>query len=121
MSSTTQSPALGRATATALGALSHDRQVRASHGYWRRAWRRFRQNYVSLSALIVLTCIIVFALSAGLISSYVTHYTYAANHLSDKLTPPFDHRYWLGTDGNGRDELTRLAYGGRVSLYVAAL
>ena len=47
--------------------------------------------------------------------------SYSDNHLSDHLVPPFTGDYYLGTDGNGRDVLTRLAYGARVSLYVAAL
>ena len=97
------------------------RDVRRSYGYWHRAWRRYAQNRVSLAALIVLTAIVLFALSAGLISRYVTNMTYAENHLSDKLLPPFTGDYLLGSDGNGRDVLTRLAYGGRISLYVAAL
>ena len=46
---------------------------------------------------------------------------YAANHLGDRLAPPFVKPYYLGADGNGRDVLTRLAYGGRVSLFIAVL
>jgi len=76
---------------------------------------------VSLTALIVLGLIVLFTLSAGLISEYVTHMSYSENHLSDKLLPPFTDPYYLGSDANGRDVLTRLAYGGRVSLYVALL
>jgi len=98
-----------------------DRRARQSYGYWRRAWRRYRKNGVSLAALIVTILIILFAISAGLISRYVTHMSYSDNHLSDHLVPPFTGDYYLGTDGNGRDVLTRLAYGARVSLYVAAL
>jgi peptide/nickel transport system permease protein len=98
-----------------------DRRARQSYGYWRRAWRRYRKNGVSLAALIVTILIILFAISAGLISRYVTHMSYSDNHLSDHLVPPFTGAYYLGTDGNGRDVLTRLAYGARVSLYVAAL
>lgn len=98
-----------------------DRQVRASYGYWRRAWRRFSRNRVSLAALIMLFAIIAFVLCAGFISSYVTHMSYSENHLPQKLTPPFTGDYILGADGNGRDVLTRLAYGGRISLYVAGL
>jgi peptide/nickel transport system permease protein len=76
---------------------------------------------VSFAALITISLIIVFCLSAGLISDHVTGMTYSENHLADKLTPPFTGNYILGADGNGRDVLTRLAYGGRVSLYVAGL
>ena len=69
----------------------------------------------------ILVLIVVFVLSAGLISTYVTGFTPSENHLSAKLTPPMTDGYILGSDGNGRDVLTRLAYGGRVSLTIASL
>jgi peptide/nickel transport system permease protein len=106
-------------------------QMRPSPGYWKRAWRRYRQNRVAMVALAVVIAIVLFAAGADVLSKYVTGFTYAENHLQAKLTPPFtsatllkDGReqemlYVLGADGNGRDVLTRLAYGGRVSLFVA--
>ena len=38
-------------------------------------------------------------------------------HLEDKYLPP-SARYWMGTDGNGRDLLTRMIWGSRMSLSV---
>ena len=38
-------------------------------------------------------------------------------HLVDKYLPPGS-RYWMGTDGNGRDLLTRMIWGSRISLSV---
>jgi peptide/nickel transport system permease protein len=95
--------------------------LRPSPGYWRRGWRRYKRNRLALVALGVVALIVLFSLGAGLISQHVTGYTYRQNHLADKLLPPFSDGYYLGTDGNGRDILTRLAYGGRVSLFVAFL
>jgi peptide/nickel transport system permease protein len=117
-------------TDTAIGGVRHhvadDRgmvlgQLRPSPGYWQRAWRRFSRNKVAVIALCVVILIFLFALCAGLISRYITGFTYTENHLSEKLSPPFTNGYILGSDGNGRDVLTRLAYGGRVSLFVAIL
>lgn len=96
-------------------------QLRPSAGYWRRAWRRFSRNRVALVALVIVVAIVLFSVGAGLVSRYVTHFTYSENHLADKLKPPFTGGYYLGSDGNGRDVATRLAYGGRISLYVAFL
>jgi peptide/nickel transport system permease protein len=39
------------------------------------------------------------------------------DHLIDKFTGPGE-RYWMGTDGNGRDLLTRMIWGSRISLSV---
>jgi ABC-type dipeptide/oligopeptide/nickel transport system permease subunit len=94
---------------------------RHAPGYWHRAWIRYRRNRVALVALIVTIAIVVFVLAAPLISRYITGFNYQENHLTDKLLPPRTGDYILGSDGNGRDVLTRLAYGGRVSLLVAGL
>jgi len=107
----------GRAPTDALGRS----QLRSTPGYFTRAWWRFRQNKVSLVALMLWVAIIVFTLAGGLISNYVSGFGYAENHLRDKLSAPGENGYILGSDGNGRDILTRLAYGGRVSLMVAGL
>lgn len=95
-------------------------RTRPVEGNWARAWRRFRANRVALLALIVTIGIFAFALAAPLVSQ-ITGFTYYENHLGDKLAKPGQNGYILGADGNGRDILTRLAYGGRVSLLVAGL
>ncbi len=93
--------------------------VRATPGIWRRAWRRFRRDHLAMAALVVTFLIIVFALAAPLVSD-LTGFSYSENHLPDKLSNPGENSYVLGSDGNGRDILTRLAYGGRITLLVAA-
>jgi peptide/nickel transport system permease protein len=93
--------------------------VRATPGMYRRAWRRFRNDHLAMAALFVVVCIVAFALAAPLVSN-LTGFTYYENHLPQKLSAPGENGYILGSDGNGRDILTRLAYGGRISLLVAA-
>jgi peptide/nickel transport system permease protein len=107
----------GLATA---GALERAR-LRSTPGFYTRAWRRFRHNKVSMVALVITFVIVLFVLSAGFISEYVTGFNYSENHLGQKLSKPGENGYIFGSDGNGRDILTRLAYGGRVSLLVAFL
>lgn len=95
--------------------------MRKARGFWAETWYQFRQNKVSMTALGVALFIIICVLGAPLISKYITGFTPTENHLPDKLTHPFTNGYILGSDGNGRDVLTRLAYGGRASLSVAGL
>lgn len=97
------------------------RALHRTPGLYTRAWHRFRENKVATTALVILTLIILFVASADLISTYVTGFTPQENHLRDKLKPPMTDGYILGSDGNGRDILTRLAYGGRVSIMIAVL
>ncbi len=95
-------------------------RARPIESNWHRAWRRFKANRLSFLALIITIAIFLFAIFAPLISHF-TGFTYYENHLADKLAHPGQDGYILGSDGNGRDILTRLAYGGRVSLLVAGL
>jgi peptide/nickel transport system permease protein len=71
-------------------------------------------------------CIIAIMVSMALFAPFLAPYSPIDQTLRDKLIPPFwvdgggiDHV--LGTDAFGRDMLSRLIYGARVSLIVAAL
>ena len=92
--------------------------ARPPTGFWRDAWRRFRRDYVAMAAGTVFLAIVLFIGFANVVSE-VTGFTYSENHLPDKLTNVGEKGYVLGSDGNGRDVLTRLAYGGRISLLFA--
>jgi len=119
---TTSIDATAPADASKRGTMVLDRVSKSkSRGFWSAAAHRFFQNKVSVAALIMTCLIIAFVLGAGLVSKYITGFTPSENHLADKLTPPFTNGYILGSDGNGRDVLTRLAYGGRASLLFAGL
>ncbi len=110
-----------RDASPSLADLAADRrELVATPGFYARSWRRFRQDAVSMTALGILAVIVLFVLAAPLISR-LTGFTPYENHLSAKLTPPLTEGYVLGSDGNGRDILTRLAYGGQVSLMIAVL
>lgn len=69
------------------------------------------------SILVVLTLL---AILAPLVSDLVTHHTPDEQDLRDVLAGPSS-VHLLGTDELGRDVLTRLVWGGRVSLGVAFL
>ena len=71
-------------------------------------------------------CIIAVMLSMALFAPVLAPYSPIDQTLRDKLIPPFwvdggSLKYILGTDAFGRDILSRLIYGARVSLIVAAL
>lgn len=94
-----------------------ERESLASPGLYTRAWRVFRRDRVAMFGLALLIVIVAFTLAAPLIAHF-TGFTYYENHLRDKLSAPGENGYVLGSDANGRDILTRLAYAGRVSLLV---
>jgi peptide/nickel transport system permease protein len=74
-----------------------------------RRWMR-RYGLASLGAGIILLWLLI-ALTAPLISPYLPDTVDVVNRLQP---PSLEH--WLGTDALGRDVLTRLLYGSRISL-----
>jgi len=53
----------------------------------------------------------------GIFANFIAPYPYAETHIKDALSPP-SAQYLLGTDGIGRDLLSRIIYGARVSMVV---
>jgi peptide/nickel transport system permease protein len=78
-----------------------------------RGLARLRRNRLAVAAVLLLAFI---HLAAGLAPWLAPHDPEAVS-LLNKLEPP-SRAHWLGTDEYGRDVLTRLLYGGRVSLAV---
>jgi glutathione transport system permease protein len=76
-------------------------------------WRRFRRKHVALAAGLILLLIILAAIAAPLIAPY------------DPSAPDYDNvlagpslAHLFGTDSYGRDILSRVIWGGRISLSV---
>lgn len=84
-----------------------------SSGLGRDAFRRLRKNRAALFGTAVLLCIVVITI----VGPWLSPYTYYEQDTALGATPP-SRQHWLGTDPLGRDVLTRMFYGGRVSLMV---
>jgi peptide/nickel transport system permease protein len=60
---------------------------------------------------------VVLMLAAGVLAPAVAPYSYSSQSLTQRLEPP-GREHWLGTDGFGRDVLSRVMWGSRVSLQI---
>ena len=80
---------------------------------WLDAWIKLRKNRLALFGLAVL----LFLCVVSLLTPWIAPYSYEEQDLMLGATPP-SATHWLGTDIFGRDMLTRIMYGGRVSLMV---
>jgi peptide/nickel transport system permease protein len=85
-----------------------------SRSYWNNVARRLARDPLTMLCLAVLTLIILSAILAPWLAPYDPYKTSMAR----RLIAPGDSRYWLGTDELGRDLLSRLIYGGRLSLFM---
>jgi oligopeptide transport system permease protein len=88
-------------------------RVEAGASLWRDAWLRLRKNKMAVASAVILA---VLSLASAL-APWIAPYSYDEQNLALRAVPPRA-GHWLGTDGLGRDQLTRLLYGGRVSLMV---
>ena len=83
---------------------------------WRDAFDRLISNKLSLFGSIY----ILFIVTLALITPLIAPYDYAYQDLNLGPSGP-SAEHWLGTDTLGRDLLTRMMYGSRVSLMVGFL
>lgn len=84
-----------------------------SKTYLQDAWRRFKKNKLAVAGLIVLAIMVL----AAIFGPMLLPYGYETQDLS-AANIKFSPDHWLGTDKFGRDMLTRILYGARISLLI---
>jgi peptide/nickel transport system permease protein len=85
-----------------------------THAAWvrrYRGWLQFRSNGLAMVGLITAVAMILLSLAAPLIAPYSP----SAQDLAGRLAPSSP-EHWLGTDELGRDLLSRVLYGGQITL-----
>lgn len=80
---------------------------------WRIAYRQLRRNRGAIAGLIVFILIVL----SSILAQRLAPYDPLLISPQDYLQPP-SRSHWLGTDSYGRDVLSRVLHGGRVSLTV---
>jgi len=81
----------------------------------KRVWRRFLRHRLAMAG----GCAVMLLLLMTLLAALITPHDPLALETARRFIPPFtDSTFLLGTDEMGRDLLSRLIYGGRISLVV---
>ncbi len=114
----------------------------AGAGPWRLGLRRLRNNRLALASLALFVLIVLFSLAAPLWAVHVAHTGPNTTHTLEKVEVDGEKRevvdptgkpigplwfgaggkFFLGADGSlGRDEMVRLMYGGRASLFIGLI
>src|SRR6185437_10708194 len=88
-------------------------------GSWRLTWRRYRANRAALVGLLIVLTLITGAILAPWITPYPLDAGSATN-FAVTLQPPSP-AHLFGTDDVGRDIFTRVVFGARLSLTIAAI
>ena len=83
----------------------------ANWGRRYRIWLNLKANPLAMLGLFIIVAFVVLSLIAPLLAPYSP----SAQDLGNRLAPP-SFAHWLGTDELGRDILSRILFGGRVTL-----
>ncbi|HEX3786665.1 MAG TPA: ABC transporter permease [Pseudonocardiaceae bacterium] len=104
---------------TEVAAVEPDEPVRTRHFFLSALKKSLRRNKVAQVAVVILVLVVL----VGIFGPLIAPHDPAAQDLTARLKPPFwlsGHAkgYLLGTDSLGRDVLSRVIYGTRISLLV---
>ncbi len=80
-------------------------------------WHSFARNRLALAGLVAVLLLVAVALCAPVLAPYPPT---IGDLRTERLLPP-SALHWAGTDDQGRDILSRLIYGSRITLQVVAL
>lgn len=86
-----------------------------SETYLQTVWRRFKRHKLAIVSCWVVLILVLAALVGPFLSPYQPNDSVGA------FSAPPSAQHWLGTDQIGRDQLTRLFYGTRISLLVGIM
>jgi peptide/nickel transport system permease protein len=87
---------------------------RVGRGYWAAVGRRLLRDPVAVTA----ACIILLLVLAAIFAPFVAPADPYKGSMIRRLKPVWDATFILGSDELGRDMLSRLIYGGRLSLFM---
>ena len=90
--------------------------IESGTSLWQDAWLRLKKNHLALLSFWILVFMVMFCF----IGPFLTPVDYRSNDLEKTLLNPTT-THWFGTDDLGRDQLTRVMVGGRVSLGVGII
>ncbi len=90
-------------------------QARLGQSYL--SWLRLRRNPLAVIGLAITVTLILMAVFAP----WIAPHDPIAQDLGNRFVPPWSANHWLGTDEFGRDILSRILYGSRITLYIVLL
>ena len=93
-----------------------DEPVRAYRSELRLAWAAVAKDHLAVGGFMIFGLVVFVSTFAPLLSPYDPT---VASEAAGRLAPPFTPGHLMGTDGQGRDVLSRIIWGGRISIPIA--
>jgi len=111
--SITGTPVAAPGSVVTLSNMAPDLTVKPARSPWSIALSRFRKSWLAMLGVVLIVIITLITIFAGALAPYGENEIDLFN-----ITAQPSAEHVLGTDELGRDELSRLMYGGRISLSV---
>ncbi len=89
----------------------------AALGRWYGGWRTFTRNRLALFGLALVLALVLMAIFADQLAPYAPN---VGDLRTTRLLAP-SAAHWFGTDDQGRDILSRIIFGSRITLFVVGL
>src|SRR3954447_5714182 len=106
-----------RGSAAELARSAHPKGLRVRAEYWSSALGRLRADPLTVAFALLILAIF----GSALLAPWIAPFDPSAGSALRRLAPIGTQGHWLGTDELGRDMLSRLLHGGRVSLTLGVL
>jgi len=100
---------------------SPDAAIIAHKGTWHEVWERFRKDKFAVMGLVVIGILVFVAVTAPWIAPHDPTTQYDEGLTMKGMPVGSSSKFLLGTDTLGRDLLSRLMYGARVSLVIGVM
>lgn len=98
--------------------MKNSKTSKKTGGLWAEAWIRFRRNRLAMIGLAMVTALLALAIFAPLFAPFDPFQQLIwTEGTGVRLAPP-SAGHWMGTDLFGRDILSRVIYGARISLQI---
>ncbi|OQX29371.1 MAG: hypothetical protein B0D92_04050 [Spirochaeta sp. LUC14_002_19_P3] len=91
--------------------------IPADPGFWADSWHQLKRNRAAMAGLLIIACFALLAIFAPLLAPHNP----LEQVIAARMSPPLSSGHLLGTDDLGRDMLSRLIYGGRLSLIIGII
>ena len=104
-----------------LNPAAEERKEKTSDSLWAEAWIRFRRNRLAMLGLFMIVLLVLAAIFAPLLAPYDPYkqLLWTEGAKAKLAAPTLTHL--MGTDAYGRDILSRVLYGSRLSLQISLL
>ncbi|MCY6355444.1 nickel transporter permease [Clostridium sp. ZS2-4] len=95
---------------------SEEMKEKKNFSQWREMWNMLRQNKTAVFGMVIIVLLIIIAV----LGKYIMPYNPNVGELSQSLQAP-SKLHWFGTDEQGRDILSRIIDGTKISLRVGIM